>query len=161
MKIGFANGCFDLFHEGHRFFLTECRRHCDYLVVAVNSDEWVRRTKGSQRPHETLFKRMIHVRAFAEAVIPFEGRQDALILEIRPDVVFMGYDHGMVDAVSVQAYAQRTPGWKDGSPLWVAKVVHVGHLPGFSTTLAAQETSHALETDAGNHGIIPKAPGVP
>lgn len=93
MRVGFTNGCFDLLHDGHRVFLTECRRHCDYLVVAVNSDDYCRRVKGLDRPYDPLHVRMLHVRSFAEAVIPFEGRERDLIFQIRPAVVFKGSDY--------------------------------------------------------------------
>lgn len=37
MKVGFACGLFDLFHAGHVLMLQECKEHCDYLVLALNS----------------------------------------------------------------------------------------------------------------------------
>lgn len=135
MRVGFANGCFDLFHDGHVHFLTVCRRHCDYLIVAVNSDAYCRRVKGVTRPYDPLQQRMAHVRGLAEAVFPFEGREEKLIMEIRPDVVFKGHDH----APGLVRFAARKPGWKylTADPWWIAPVVHIGHLPGFSTTLLA------------------------
>lgn len=148
MKIGFANGCFDLFHEGHRHYLTECRRHCDYLIVAVNSDEYCRRIKGEGRPFEPLHQRLMQVRCFSEAVLPFEGREERLIMEIRPDIVFKGGDHGEEIAI-----AARVPYWKykaAGEHFWLAKVVRIPRLPDISTTLEAQRRgiSHARERDA-------------
>jgi D-beta-D-heptose 7-phosphate kinase / D-beta-D-heptose 1-phosphate adenosyltransferase len=130
MKVGFANGCFDLFHDGHRHLLLEARRHCSYLIVAVNTDEYCRRVKGAGRPIEPLETRMLHVRTLAEAVIPFTGREERLIMEIRPDVCFKGSDH----SPDQKAYAQRSPGWKEGSPLWTCPVIHIPRLPGWSTT---------------------------
>ena len=84
MIIGFTNGCFDRFHDGHQFFLTECRKHVDYLIVAVNSDRYCREFKGADRPYEPLALRMNRVRMLAEAVIPVEGRALELLMEIRP-----------------------------------------------------------------------------
>lgn len=139
MIIGFANGCFDLFHEGHRHFLTQCRMHCSYLVVAINTDAYCRRVKGTDRPFDPLERRMLHVRSIAEAVIPFEGREEALIMEIRPDVLFAGGDH----KPGLSEYAIRGIGWKEGARIWKAKVIHIDRLPGFSTTLAAEGRTHA------------------
>lgn len=148
MKIGFANGCFDLFHEGHRHFLTECRKHCEYLIVALNSDDYCRRVKGPTRPYDLLAVRMLHVRAIAEAAIPFEGREEKLIMEIRPDVMFKGGDHSL-DQV---AYAARVPGWKESRekshPMWVCPVIHIGRLPYVSTTLEAQARGYEQKHDA-------------
>ena len=125
--IGFANGCFDLLHEGHRHFLTECRRNCTYLIVALNSDDYCRFNKGPDRPYNALVLRMLHVRSFAEAVVPLYGRYatpTAMIDAIQPDVVFRGYDQD----------------------LWLVpcQLSQISHLPGFSTTLAA----HGRKADA-------------
>jgi len=37
--IGYAFVVADLLHIGHLRFLQECKRHCDYLVVGVYTDE--------------------------------------------------------------------------------------------------------------------------
>src|SRR5882724_3994364 len=48
--IVLANGCFDLLHVGHVRYLEAAKREGDVLVVAINSDESVRRNKGEGRP---------------------------------------------------------------------------------------------------------------
>lgn len=37
--IGYAFVVGDLFHYGHLHFLNECKKHCDYLIVGVYTDE--------------------------------------------------------------------------------------------------------------------------
>src|SRR5436190_2296558 len=49
-KIVFTNGCFDILHAGHIDLLRRARAHGDKLVVAINSDASVRRSKGQDRP---------------------------------------------------------------------------------------------------------------
>ena len=49
-KIVFTNGCFDLLHVGHVRYLQEARQEGSCLVVAINSDDSVRRLKGPDRP---------------------------------------------------------------------------------------------------------------
>ena len=49
-SIALANGCFDVLHVGHVRMLAEARSLADVLVVALNTDESVRETKGPGRP---------------------------------------------------------------------------------------------------------------
>ena len=49
-KIVFTNGVFDLLHVGHVRYLQEARALGDGLLIAVNSDDSVRRIKGPTRP---------------------------------------------------------------------------------------------------------------
>ena len=48
--IVFTNGCFDLLHVGHVRCLKQARRLGSCLVVAINSDDSVRRLKGAGHP---------------------------------------------------------------------------------------------------------------
>src|SRR5207237_5175 len=49
-RIVVANGCFDILHVGHVRYLEAAKREGDLLVVAINSDESVRKNKGVGRP---------------------------------------------------------------------------------------------------------------
>jgi D-beta-D-heptose 7-phosphate kinase/D-beta-D-heptose 1-phosphate adenosyltransferase len=94
-KIVFTNGCFDILHLGHIDLLRRARALGDVLVVAVNSDDSVRRTKGPNRPiipeHERAelldgMEMVDFVCIFAEDT-PLETIQC-----IRPDVLVKGAD---------------------------------------------------------------------
>lgn len=50
LKIVFTNGCFDILHVGHARYLAAARGKGDLLVVGLNSDDSVRKLKGSKRP---------------------------------------------------------------------------------------------------------------
>ena len=50
LSVVFTNGCFDILHVGHIRYLQDARALGDKLIVAVNSDESVRKLKGEARP---------------------------------------------------------------------------------------------------------------
>ncbi|EJS89884.1 bifunctional heptose 7-phosphate kinase/heptose 1-phosphate adenyltransferase, partial [Pasteurella multocida subsp. multocida str. Anand1_cattle] len=57
-KIVMTNGCFDILHPGHVSYLENARKLGDRLIVAVNSDDSVKRLKGETRPINDLQSRM-------------------------------------------------------------------------------------------------------
>jgi rfaE bifunctional protein nucleotidyltransferase chain/domain len=95
-RVVFANGAFDLLHAGHVRYLEAARREGDWLVVAVNSDESVARSKGSGRPIVPADERAEIVAALecVDAVVVFgEDSPAALLAEVRPDVHAKGTDY--------------------------------------------------------------------
>ena|SRR3989344_1011127 len=71
MKNVLVGGCFDLLHFGHISFLKQARALGDRLVVALESDENVKRTKGDSRPIHTQHQRreMLESLIFVDEVI--------------------------------------------------------------------------------------------
>lgn len=45
---GYTCGVFDLFHVGHLNLLERCKAMCEYLVVGVCNDEYVRKIKNKE-----------------------------------------------------------------------------------------------------------------
>ena len=101
-KVVFTNGCFDIIHAGHVTYLEEARRQGDRLIVAVNSDESVRRLKGKGRPINPEERRMA-VLAGLEAVdwvVSFADDTPRGLLEaLKPDVLVKGGDYADKEAV--------------------------------------------------------------
>src|SRR5262245_8525843 len=94
-RVVFTNGCFDLLHPGHVRYLAEARALGDVLVVAVNSDESVRRLKGPGRPVLTESERTEVIAALAavDFVTVFdEETPRELIAQLLPDVLVKGGD---------------------------------------------------------------------
>ena len=56
-KIVFTNGCFDLLHKGHKDLIKTSASYGDKLVIGLNSDESVKRLKGTDRPIQNEFYR--------------------------------------------------------------------------------------------------------
>ena len=46
MKIGYTCGVYDLFHVGHLNLFERCKKECDYLIVGVCSDDYVKQYKN-------------------------------------------------------------------------------------------------------------------
>lgn len=94
-KIVFTNGCFDILHSGHIQYLHRAKKLGDLLVVAVNSDQSVRKLKGKNRPINSLRDRM-EVLAGLESIdfVTSFNQIDPLqiILMLQPHVLVKGGD---------------------------------------------------------------------
>ena len=92
----FTNGVFDILHRGHVTYLARARALGASLVVAVNSDDSVRRLgKGDDRPLNALPDRMALLAALesVDLVTWFEADTPLeLILKLQPDVLVKGGD---------------------------------------------------------------------
>lgn len=94
MKKVLVGGCFDLLHYGHIQFLRSAKALGDHLVVALESDENVRRMKGDTRPIHTQAQRRNMLEAL-EAVdevislLPLKTDADyaALVTSVHPAVI--------------------------------------------------------------------------
>jgi rfaE bifunctional protein nucleotidyltransferase chain/domain len=94
--IVFANGAFDLLHAGHVRYLQAARAQGGWLAVGVNSDDSVRRAKGSGRPvlPESERAEIVAALAAVDAVVVFSEDSPAeLIAALRPDVHAKGTDY--------------------------------------------------------------------
>lgn len=92
-----TNGVFDVLHRGHVTYLEQARALGAALVVAVNSDDSVRRlAKGEDRPLNTLGDRMAVLAGLAavDLVIPFDAETPRdLIAACLPDLLVKGGDY--------------------------------------------------------------------
>ncbi len=101
-KIVFTNGCFDIFHAGHAYYLNEAKKLGDVLIVGINSDESVKRLKGDKRPIIRQNDRAYLISSLApvDYVIIFEEDTPYnLIKEIKPDLLVKGSDYKHKDIV--------------------------------------------------------------
>jgi rfaE bifunctional protein nucleotidyltransferase chain/domain len=92
----FTNGVFDVLHRGHATYLAQSRALGESLIVALNSDDSVRRLgKGPDRPINALDDRLALVAALESVNLVTWFEDDTplqLILACRPDVLVKGGD---------------------------------------------------------------------
>jgi len=101
-KIAFTNGCFDILHYGHIKYLEDAKKHCDVLIVAVNTDSSVKRLKGKKRPINSLKDRMRMLAALksVDFVVSFNEDTPSKIIDyLRPDILIKGADYKIKDIV--------------------------------------------------------------
>jgi rfaE bifunctional protein nucleotidyltransferase chain/domain len=130
-RVVFTNGCFDLLHPGHIRTLEEARSLGDVLVVGLNRDASVRKSKGDSRPLVAEDERaevLAAVEAVDFVVLFGEPTPRELISELLPDVLVKGADWGSTEIVGreeVEAAGGR--------------VVSIQLEPGYSTTRILQK----------------------
>ena len=123
----FTNGVFDVLHRGHVVYLAQARALGGSLIVALNTDASTRRLgKGDDRPLNNEMDRAI-VMASQEAVSLVtwfgEDNPQALISEIRPDILVKGGDYNM-DVLPETALMHT----------WGGKALALPFVSGYSTT---------------------------
>lgn len=95
MKI-FTNGCYDILHPGHIELFRYAKTLGDYLVVGIDSDERVSKSKGSSRPinRQEIRKYMLLAIKYVDEVHIFndENQLAELVKTVSPDIMIVGSD---------------------------------------------------------------------
>ncbi len=92
-RVVFTNGCFDLLHAGHVQYLQEAASLGDCLIVAINSDDSVRRLKGLSRPVISQQQRAMMLAALEcvdHAIVFHEDTPLKLLERLQPNVLVKG-----------------------------------------------------------------------
>ena len=136
-----------MLHRGHVECLQQAASLGDVLVVGVQSDESVRKLKGTGRPVIPAEDRAAIVAAIGcvEYVTIFDGETSADLVEaVRPDLYVKGGDHdadSLSERLAVEIYGGR--------------VTTVGYLPGRSSAGLVERirdtAGPVLAADQGNH----------
>lgn len=94
-KVGYIAGMFDILHAGHIHILKFAKSQCDYLIVAVGTDEFMLTRKGrsSIMPYEERVE-IIRAIRYVDEVVP-ETNLDKIgeYNKYHFDVMFSGDDH--------------------------------------------------------------------
>ena len=100
VKIGFTCSCFDLFHAGHVLMLEEAKRHCDWLIVGLQTDPTIDRPEKN-KPVQSVFERFVQVNGckWVDEVVVYETEKDLLNLlnSYKIDVRILGEEYETKD----------------------------------------------------------------
>ncbi len=103
-RTGYTDGAFDPLKPGHVHLIEQAHGACDRLVVGVQGDAMVRRTKGDNRPHQTEAVRAARLASLPSVDLVVVDTADAaveMIRVLRPDVVVKGTPEERDAAASV------------------------------------------------------------
>lgn len=87
-----ATGTFDILHPGHIRYLEEARALGDELWVIVSRDRMIRHKPRPIIPEEQRLMMVRALRVVDHAILGSEGDIYEPLLEIKPDIVALGYD---------------------------------------------------------------------
>lgn len=133
--IAFTNGCYDLLHLGHIKSFEYAKKFGDKLIVAVNSDESIKRLKGEGRPINNLEERCstLAYLNMIDMVIPFdEDTAVSVIKKIKPDTYIKGYEYKEKKLLEAE---------------YVKRVEYVPMIEGVSTTQLIKKIAEAVESN--------------
>jgi D-beta-D-heptose 7-phosphate kinase/D-beta-D-heptose 1-phosphate adenosyltransferase len=142
-KVVFTNGVFDILHVGHVRLMEFCKKQGDILVVALNSDESVKRLKGPDRPLNALLVRAELMAALetVDYVTWYEEDQPLnAILAVRPDVLVKGGDYKLTEIVGMPEVKS-----------WGGKTLRFKPVAGQSTTGLLKKAHSMKKLDKKKH----------
>jgi len=132
-KIVFTNGCFDILHRGHIYYLSKAAELGDLFVVGLNSDASVTKLKGAGRPvnNQEARAEVLGALAFVDYIIVFEEETPLdLITALQPDLLVKGGDYSAEDIVGYEEVTSRG-----------GRVVTIPLLKGYSSTSIIQKAN--------------------
>ena len=108
--IGFTCSTFDLLHAGHVVMLEEAKRHCDYLIVGLQTDPTLDR-ENKNAPIQSIVERQIQLSAikYVDEIVIYNTEADLedLLLTLPINVKVMGEEYKGKDFTGKQICKDR------------------------------------------------------
>ena len=108
--IGFTCSTFDLLHAGHVVMLEEAKRHCDYLIVGLQTDPTLDRD-NKNAPMQSIVERQIQLSAikYVDEIVIYNTEADLedLLLTLPINVKVMGEEYKGKDFTGKQICKDR------------------------------------------------------
>jgi glycerol-3-phosphate cytidylyltransferase len=135
-KKVYTGGTFDLFHRGHVNFLKQCKEIGDYIVVSLNTDDFIYRYKGKYPIMNYEERRDVLLGCrYVDEVIPNTDGEDSkpAIMNINPKFVIIGSDWAKKDYYEQMNFTQQ---WLDDNGIIL---VYLPYTENISTTLIKEK----------------------
>lgn len=128
----YTGGTFDLFHRGHVNFLRQCKEIGDYVIVSLNTDEFIHRYKGEYPviSYEDRKEVLLSCK-YVDKVIPNSEGEDSkpAILDVNPKFIIIGSDWAKKDYYKQMNFTQE---WLDENDYML---IYIPYTDNVSTTL--------------------------
>jgi len=105
-----VGGCFDILHPGHGLFLQKAKELGGVLFVLLESDEVIRRKKGTNRPIQPQNDRayllsLLEPVDYILSLPPFSSHDDyyTLVKKIKPDIIAITSGDPITEIIKDQA----------------------------------------------------------
>lgn len=127
----YTGGTFDLLHAGHTSFLKRCAEISEYVVVSLNTDEFIEEYKGKPPVLSYADRRNVLLACrYVDEVIPNSGGPDSRISieAVMPDIIAIGSDWARRDYYTQMAFDQD---WLDDRGI---ALIYIPYTQGISST---------------------------
>ena len=108
--VGITCSTFDLLHTGHIIMLEECKRHCDYLICALQNDPSVDRPEKN-KPIQNIVERQAQLAAikYVDEILVYNTEEELLdiLAMYHIDVKIMGEEYRDKDFTGRELCKQR------------------------------------------------------
>lgn len=127
----YTGGTFDLLHSGHTSFLKRCAEISEYLVVSLNTDEFIQAYKGKPPVISYADRREVLLACrYVDEVVPNTAGQDSkpAIEQVQPDIIAIGTDWARRDYYKQMGFDQD---WLDERGI---ALIYIPYTQGISST---------------------------
>jgi glycerol-3-phosphate cytidylyltransferase len=136
--IGFTCSTFDLLHAGHITMLEEAKRHCDYLIVGLQTDPTIDRPDSKNPPVQSIVERQIQLSAvkYVDEIVIYTTEQDLidLLLTLPINTRILGDEYKHKDFTGKDICKQRN-----------IKLIYNGRDHSFSSTSLRKRVAELTE----------------
>lgn len=125
-KKVFIAGCFDLFHDGHKFLLEQAAK-LGQVYISLDSDAKVRNNKGIGRPIDDILKRSKNLKdtGLVYDIYVHEDNEELtqIICLLEPEYIMVGSDYKPEQVVG-----------RKEMQAWGGSIVIIPRIEGISTS---------------------------